>query len=94
MGTAKDYVRVAYRKSSRTAEAERLHRLSGGVRRTWQSKTEATSPWLPSRACAEAQTRGPGQEKDHCQGRGRAAERPAPRKAAGATTENAKPHCG
>ena len=35
---------------------------------------------------AEAQTRGPGQGKDHSQGKGRAAERPAPRKAAGATT--------
>jgi len=34
---------------------------------------------------ARAQTRGPGQEKDHSQGKGRAAERPAPRKAAGAT---------
>ena len=28
MGTAKDYVRVAYRKSSRTAEAERLQTVS------------------------------------------------------------------
>ena len=35
---------------------------------------------------AEAQTRGPGQGKDHSKGKGRAAERPAPRTAAGATT--------
>ena len=34
----------------------------------------------------EAQTRGPGQGKDHNQGRGRAAEQPAPRTATGATT--------
>lgn len=37
---------------------------------------------------AEAQTRGPGQGKAHSQGKGRAAERPAPRKAAVATTES------
>ena len=35
---------------------------------------------------AEAQTRGRGQGKDHNQGKGRAAERPAPNTAAGATT--------
>ena len=43
---------------------------------------------------AEAQTRGPGQGKDHSQGKGRAAERPDRRSGAGATTEKAKPQCG
>ena len=38
----------------------------------------------------KAQTRGRSQGQDRCQGNGRAAERPAPRTAAGATTESSR----